>query len=109
VIALVNPEHSARHDPLSGLVLIEFGADDDQVVVTLDPEAVPALIDRLMKARHASKLAKATPTAPAAQLMPDGGDWCRSRLHPFHPTRGEFPGPRRTAQDRNPIAESVFC
>jgi hypothetical protein len=51
-MTLTNPQHSITYDRPAGRVMLAFHGDRDMIVIELDPEDVPGLINDLMRARH---------------------------------------------------------
>jgi hypothetical protein len=82
---LVNPRHSIVYDHLAGRVTLAFHGDRDMIVIEFAPEAVPGLINDLMRARHDAKRDRRQIPARFPRSGPDS-KWPQ-------PVRTATPGP----------------
>jgi hypothetical protein len=67
---LLDPSVSAAHEPVSDRITVVFRDGRAAAVIDMDPANVPTLINSLMAAVHAAKLARKPAPAPPSPVRP---------------------------------------
>jgi hypothetical protein len=86
---LLNPSHVAAYDPASGRIVLTLRDGRESVVIELEADATPPLINALMKARAESKRsgAAAPPVPEPAPDRTECGSGAQADSIPIRPVR----------------------